>query len=194
MHKRFFYIVNFITFYRMLAAPVLLYLIFTHQPNIFKWLLALSFFTDAIDGYLARKYQVVSSLGATIDSIADDLTVLAAIVGIYIFKPDFLKEQIVLGSLLLILYLIQNAYAWIKYRKMTSFHTYSAKVAAVLQGAFLILFNFLTNPVDLLFYLAAIATIIDLVEEIIMIFILPTWKTDVKGLYWVIRNKLYRQI
>jgi cardiolipin synthase len=137
---------------------------------------------------------VVSSLGATIDSIADDLTVLAAIVGIYIFKPDFLKEQIVLGSLLLILYLIQNAYAWIKYRKMTSFHTYSAKVAAVLQGAFLILFNFLTNPVDLLFYLAAIATIIDLVEEIIMIFILPTWKTDVKGLYWVIRNKLYRQI
>ncbi|WP_158827843.1 CDP-alcohol phosphatidyltransferase family protein [Mucilaginibacter lacusdianchii] len=194
MRKRFFYIVNFITFYRMLAAPVLLYLIFTHQPGIFKWLLAISFFTDAIDGYLARKYQVVSSLGSTIDSIADDLTVLAAIVGIYIFKPDFLKQEIVLGSLLVILYLVQNAYAWLKYGKMTSFHTYTAKIAAVLQGIFLILFHFFNDPIVLLFYIAAIATLIDLVEEIALIFILPVWKTDVKGLYWVIKNKVYRQL
>ncbi|MBS7565206.1 CDP-alcohol phosphatidyltransferase family protein [Mucilaginibacter sp. Bleaf8] len=186
--------VNFITFYRMLMAPVLLYLIFNHQPEPFKWLLAVSFFTDSIDGYLARKYKVVSAMGSTIDSIADDLTVLAAIVGIYVFKPEFIKQEAILAGSLVVLYLVQNAYAWLKYGKMSSFHTYTAKIAAVLQGIFLILFHFFTSPIDLLFYAAAIATLVDLIEEIVLIYLLPVWKTDVKGLYWVIKNKVYRQL
>jgi CDP-diacylglycerol--glycerol-3-phosphate 3-phosphatidyltransferase len=55
--------VNATTLYRLIAAPFLLLLIINHNLEVFRWLLGLSFFTDAIDGYLARKYKVTSAFG-----------------------------------------------------------------------------------------------------------------------------------
>ena len=189
MHRRSFYMVNGITLYRMIAAALLLVLIISRQPEIFKWLIAISFFTDAIDGYLARRFKVNSVWGAKLDSIADDLTIAVAIVGMIVFKPGFLRQEITIVILLLILFVLQTSLAFARYGKMSSFHTYSAKAAAIVQGIFLILLFFLDNPVYSLFYIAAGVTMIDLVEEIILVWMLPEWKTDVKGLYWILRKK-----
>jgi len=95
----------------------------------------------------------------------------------------------VLIVILLFLYLLQIVLALIRYGKISGFHTYAAKIAAVLQGAFLLLFFFLPKPVYILFYFTAIFTIIDLAEEIILVLILPRWTADVKGLYWVLKSK-----
>ena len=187
MHKRTYYIVNGITLYRMIAAPLLLLLIIRHQPEIFKWLLAISFLTDAIDGFLARRYKVISILGAKLDSIADDLTIAVAIIGMIVFKPEFLRQEVTLVILLLALFVLQTSFAVVRYGKMSSFHTYAAKTAAILQGIFLQLLFFLDGPAYLLFYITAAVTAIELVEEIILVLMLSQWKTDVKGLYWVIR-------
>jgi len=62
MRKISYYFVNAITIYRVISAPVLFFLIITRQVDLFRWLLALSFFTDAIDGWLARRFKV-SSVG-----------------------------------------------------------------------------------------------------------------------------------
>jgi len=167
------------------AVPFLVYLALTHQFDIFKWLLTVSFFTDAIDGYFARKYKIESALGARIDSIADDLTIAAAIVGMYLLYRAFLLKEIVPIIILLVLYFLQNTVAFIKYGRMTSFHTYIAKIAAVLQGLFVMAFFFLPHPIYWLFYLAFVVTAIDLVEETILVFLIPRFKTDVKGLYWL---------
>jgi len=40
-----------------------------------------------------------------------------------------------------------------------------------------------------LFYVAALITFLDLAEEIILVFVLKEWKTDVKGLYYVLKDK-----
>src|SRR5437763_15519144 len=92
VHKKSYYIVNSITVYRIIAAPVLIYLVFKGRTDLFKWLLAFSFFTDLVDGYLARKFKATSILGVKLDSIADDLTIVAAIVGLFVLKLDFVKE------------------------------------------------------------------------------------------------------
>jgi phosphatidylglycerophosphate synthase len=189
MIKRSYYIVNGITSYRLLAAPILIVLIFLDKIELFKWLLAVSFFTDMVDGYLARKFKVISRFGARLDSIADDFTIVAAIVGVFVLKPGFIKEEMTPIIILLALFLIENAYALIKYRKASSFHTYLAKVAALLQGTFLILIFFLPQPLYALFYAAFIVTALDLIEEIILIFLLPKWETNVKGLYWVMSKR-----
>jgi len=178
MAKRAYYLINGVTLYRLFSAPLLVLMIVYDRPDVFKWLLAVSFLTDAVD--------------ARLDSIADDLTILAAVVGMIAFKKEFLKEEFVLFIFLLALYLFQTILAFIKYRKMTSFHTYGAKVAAVLQGVFLLLLFFLPQPVYILFYLAMIATGAELVEEIILVFLLREWTADVKGLYWVLRKKKSR--
>ena len=189
MHKRSYYIVNSITLYRMIAAPLLLLLIINHQPEIFKWLLAISFLTDAIDGYFARKYTVISKFGAKLDSIADDLTIAVAMIGMGVFQPEFLMHEIGLIITLFVLFVLQTVFAFFRYKKMSSFHTYGAKIAAILQGIFLLLFFFLDEPVYILFYVTVAVTAIELVEEIIIVQLLPQWEANVKGLYWVIRKK-----
>jgi CDP-diacylglycerol--glycerol-3-phosphate 3-phosphatidyltransferase len=188
-YSRSYYIVNLITRYRIAAAPVLIGLIITHQVVLFKWLLAVSFLTDAVDGYLARKYKVTSRFGSRLDSIGDDLTIAAAIIGLFVIKPEFISSQIVVVCILLILFVLQNIFAYVRYRRQTSFHTYIAKAAAVLQGFFMLCIFFLPQPVLILFYIAALTTIIDLIEEIILISMLPKWQSDVKGVYWVLRKK-----
>jgi cardiolipin synthase len=181
--------VNSITFYRLVASVLLLYFILERYSGLFKWFLAISFFTDAIDGFLARRFKVVSVLGAKMDSMADDLTVLVGMVGLYFFKPDFLTQNAIYFFILLGLFILQVALALIRYRKITSFHTWSAKVAAVVQGSFLILVFFLPQPPLLLFYAAVAATAVDLIEEIILVLLLPEWQVDVKGIYWAMKEK-----
>lgn len=185
MHRRSYYIINGITIYRLAASLLLLYLVLLKREDIFKWLLGLSFFTDAIDGFLARKYKVVSVVGARIDSIADDLTVLMAVIGVVVLKPEFIRQELNLIIVLLVLYLLQTIMALTRYGKISSFHTYLAKIAALFQGMFFVLLFFLPQWPMLLFYVASAMTILDLVEEIILVLLLPEWKTDVKGLYWI---------
>ena len=188
-HKQAWYIINGITLYRVIAAPFLLALLFTKQYDLFKWLLGVSFFTDLIDGYLARKFKVTSILGTRLDSIGDDLTVLVGLIALFVLKSEFIKQHIIIFVILLVLFLVQTTYAFIRYRKMTNFHTYLAKTAALLQGIFLILVFFTEEPILILFYAATIITMLELAEEIILVRMLPHWRANVKGVYWVLRNQ-----
>jgi CDP-diacylglycerol--glycerol-3-phosphate 3-phosphatidyltransferase len=189
MAKQSYYLVNGITLYRLIAAPVLIWLILTKQHDVFKWLLAVSFFTDAIDGYLARKYKVVSVLGAKLDSIADDLTVVAGIIGLFVFEFAFIKEVYIWLIALFALFVIHVTLALVRYGKPTSFHTYLAKIAAVCQGVFLILAFFVPTPLYPLFYIAVVITALDLLEEIVMILLLPHWEADIKGIYPLLKRR-----
>lgn len=187
-HQLSYYIINGITFYRVIAAPFLVYLIIAGKYDIFKWLLAVSFFTDLIDGYLARKFKVTSILGTKLDSIGDDLTVLAGIIGLFIINPEFILQHKYLFLIPFVLLVLQITYALIRYKKMTTFHTYLAKIAAILQGVFLILFFLMSEPILILFYAAVFITSIELIEEIILVYLLPEWETNVRGLYWKLKE------
>lgn len=188
-HKKAWYVINGITLYRIIAAPFLLVLIFTGQYDIFKWLLGVSFFTDLIDGFLARKYKVTSVLGTRLDSIGDDLTVLVGVIALFVLKGVFIREHMIEFIILLVLFLVQIIFAFTRYGKMTNFHTYLAKTAALLQGIFLIITFFTDQPNLILFYAAAIVTMFELIEEIILVSLLKNWKANVKGIYWVLKEK-----
>jgi cardiolipin synthase len=189
MHKPSYYVVNLLTLYRLIAVPVLLILTFNHRFDLFKWLLVISFLTDAVDGYLARKFSAISKLGATLDSIADDLTIGVAIVGVIISNPAFIKQEVILIVIMSVMYVAEIMLSLMRYGKISGFHIYTAKAAAVLQGAFILLFFFLPQPVYILFYFTAAFTIIDLIEEITLVFLLPKWRANVKGVYWVLKSR-----
>jgi len=189
MYRWSYIIINGITWYRVVTAPVLIVLVFLEQIDIFKWLLAASFFTDLIDGTLARKFKTTSIFGSRLDSIGDDLTVLAAVTGLFVFKLDFIRDERVIFIFLLAAFVIQTVIALIRYGRVTSFHTYLAKAAAILQGLFFILVFLMKDPVYFLFYAAAAITFIELIEEIILVLYLPKWKANVKGIYWVMNKK-----
>ena len=188
-HPASYYLINGITLYRLIMGPVLIFLAITGNIDLFKWLLPLSFATDLVDGSLARKYRVSSKMGAILDSIADDITVAAAIVGMFLLKHEFIMSQLWLLLFVLFLFAIQTAYALIKYKRITSFHTYLAKIAAILQGCFFIFLFLIPEPVMFLFYASVFITSIELIEETIIIYFIPNWETDVKGLYWVLKKR-----
>lgn len=182
-----FVLVNLITGSRIGFSIVLFLMAWFHYFNAFKWILAISFLTDALDGFLARLWQVTSTLGAKLDSWGDDANIVAAIVGIYVFIPGFITWQLDTIISLIAIFSFQTILSFIRYKKMSSFHTYGAKCAAVLQAAFLITL-FFYGPVLWLFYTMTIVTALELIEEAILVTMIPAWTVNVKGIYWHLKD------
>ena len=74
---------NIITFIRIFLIPIILYLLFSENPNIVLiagLLFIVSSVSDYFDGYLARTLNQSSKLGALLDPIADKLLIASVIV------------------------------------------------------------------------------------------------------------------
>lgn len=85
-HENIYTVPNFLTFSRLLAAPVVGYLVLHDQ---YVWALSLFAYagiTDLIDGYIARHWKLQTVVGTVIDPMADKalmtiLTVCLALKG-----------------------------------------------------------------------------------------------------------------
>jgi CDP-diacylglycerol--glycerol-3-phosphate 3-phosphatidyltransferase len=74
---------NLLTFGRVAVIPVVIYLLDRGTPKDCVWaaiVYSLAAITDLLDGYLARKMNVVSVLGKFMDPLADKLLVMASLV------------------------------------------------------------------------------------------------------------------
>jgi CDP-diacylglycerol--glycerol-3-phosphate 3-phosphatidyltransferase len=181
-------IADWFSFYRVIAAPFLLLLIWLDTQVFFTWFLLISYLTDAIDGFLARRLKVTSARGSQLDSIGDQITLITGIIGLFYFETTFIKENITLLFIALSPYLIQMFLAFYKYGKATAFHTYLAKTSAVLQALF-VLWSLFFNPEYSLFYLMIIVGVLETIEEISLIFIYDHWVSDVKSVFWALEDK-----
>lgn len=86
------HIPNFITIFRVLAAPIVAVLLCQpHGTELTAFILALyclAAISDFFDGWLARKLQVVSALGRMLDPIADKLLVAGCIIALAATRDD----------------------------------------------------------------------------------------------------------
>jgi len=181
-------VADWFSFYRIAAAPFLLLLVWLDQREIFTWFLLVSYCTDMIDGYLARKLKISSPRGSQLDSIGDQLTFLVGLVGIMKFEFDFIKENYVFILIAFIPYIFQMLLAFFKYGKATSFHTYLAKLSAITQGVFILWLLFF-GPIYWLFYVMIILGLLETFEEVILIFMYKKWVSGVKGIYWALKDR-----
>ena len=189
MNRLYYLLVNAITFWRIAAFPFLIALVWLRELELFSWLLVLCFLTDAVDGYLARRFEVTSTAGAEWDSLGDDLTVAAAVIGMFVFRWDFIVRVQVFIFLLAGLFLIHTLSAVGRYGRLTSFHTRMAKISAVAQAVFFLFLFFRQRPPLVAFYIAATLTMLDLFEEIVMILSLDEWETDIRGWFDLRKRK-----
>ena len=181
-------IADWFSFYRLAAAPILLVLLWFFEREIFSWFLLISYSTDAIDGFLARKLKITSPRGSQLDSMGDQITLIIGLIGLFVFENEFIRENLVLIIIAFIPYIIQMLIAYLKYGKATAFHTYLAKLSAIIQSAF-ILWSLFFSPEYTLFYVMIAIGLLETFEEIALIFMYDKWASDIKGIYWALRDK-----
>src|SRR5680860_920288 len=126
-----FNIADWFSFYRIAAAPFLLLILWFGEREIFTWLLLVSYCTDAIDGFLARRLKITSARGSQLDSFGDQITFAVGLIGVLIYEYDFVKVNAFFIMLVLVVYILQMIIAFFKYGKATAFHTYLAKLSAI---------------------------------------------------------------
>ncbi|MCD8348747.1 MAG: CDP-alcohol phosphatidyltransferase family protein [Lachnospiraceae bacterium] len=79
--NRIFTIPNAMSMFRILLIPVIVWLYIAKQQYLYAFLgLLLSGATDLLDGWVARKFHMVSKLGKVLDPIADKLTQVSLLI------------------------------------------------------------------------------------------------------------------
>lgn len=181
-------IADWFSLYRIIATPFLLWLLWIGERELFTWFLLISYSTDIIDGFIARRLKITSARGSQLDSLGDQFTFIVGLIGLYVFESDFIKENYQLILIVFIPYVIQMLIAFGKYGKTTAFHTYLAKLSALTQGIFILWFLFF-GSLFWLFYFMIIIGVLETIEEIVLIFMYDEWVDGVKGIYWALKDK-----
>lgn len=80
--NRILTIPNIISFLRICSIPYIAWLITQHNMVLALIVLAISAFSDCVDGFIARSLNQVSKLGQILDPIADRLLIICSILAL----------------------------------------------------------------------------------------------------------------
>lgn len=188
MPERFWTIPNILSLYRLAAFPVIGYFLWLGNRPWFAGLLAFSLVTDILDGFIARRFNQQTQIGARLDSWADVGSYILAYAGIFRFEWDFVVGHKIGLGLFAALYLGSLSTVFVRFGGIIGLHLYGCKITGYLQGAFLLWLLAFGN-VEWFFWLMIGVGCLAKVEEIIVLLRLRARRSDVKGLYWVLKNK-----
>jgi CDP-diacylglycerol--glycerol-3-phosphate 3-phosphatidyltransferase len=178
---------NILTSLRIAAIPALAYFAAIGASGAFAALLAASLIGDVLDGLLARALDATSARGAQLDSIADTLLFFITLVGAWVFHQADVRAHAEVFALVPIVWFAENALALWRYGRLSSFHTYLSRAAAVAMSLFVVVLFAQGLHAGLL---AAAVTLVmaATIEECVLLWLLPEWTADVRGVYWVLRR------
>ncbi len=135
---------NLVTGARLLALPILWgfalagYHLVVGAGLLFAWL------SDALDGFLARRFDAESAWGSQLDSLSDILMFASAVVWVVLLRPEFVVEYAPVLLLWVGIGVVNYSVSWIRFRRLVDVHLLSAKAANFLGfffAAYLIAFG-----------------------------------------------------
>ncbi|MCK4323190.1 MAG: CDP-alcohol phosphatidyltransferase family protein, partial [Armatimonadetes bacterium] len=131
---------SIISFSRILLVGVLWWLALTlPQENVlFAAVFLLCVTTDAVDGYVARRWKLESKVGAKLDNVADTLVYLSLVPWISLLIPELLLDNLVVIGVILAIYLADLALQYLRHGKRVPLHLLSGKLASALLFVFII--------------------------------------------------------
>ncbi len=95
---------NIITIARILMVPLAVWLVITHQMLAAFFVFILAGVSDAVDGWLAKRFDMKTELGAHLDPLADKLLLIALFVTLAVMQlvPTWLAILVVSRDVLII--------------------------------------------------------------------------------------------
>lgn len=179
---------NIISSYRLLVDPLILYFIIAGKEDLFSIFLIINLLSDALDGFLARRLKQETELGAKLDGFADNFTYVLAFIGIFVFKMDDIRPHLISFIFMITMLVSTVIVSLIKFRKFPTYHLYTTKIGGYIEGGFFILL-FTVGFITPYYYLVVAWAVIGAVECIVINLMIPEMRSDIKGLYWVIRER-----
>ncbi|HEY9052357.1 MAG TPA: CDP-alcohol phosphatidyltransferase family protein [Gammaproteobacteria bacterium] len=172
---------NLVSFIRILLAPLLLYLAFAQEPWWFIAVLIFSEFTDVLDGFLARRLNQITPMGAQLDSWGDFAIYSTMAFSAWILWPFIVSENILYFAIIVGSFTLPVLIGLIKFGSITSYHTWSVKLAvAVTFISYILLF---AEVLEWPFKLAAALCVYAGIEEILITLVMKRQHVDIKT-YW----------
>ncbi len=97
-------VANLITLARLFSVPLAIWLVLSITMTAAFWLFVAAGLSDAVDGYIAKRFNQRSQLGALLDPIADKtlLVSLCVTLGIAGRLPNWLVILVVFRDLMII--------------------------------------------------------------------------------------------
>ena len=131
------WIPNFLTSSRIFLVPIFLYFLFSefsHAKFFALIIFIIASITDALDGRIARKHNVVSNFGIFLDPLADKILTLSAFYA-FMFIPT-LSTAVKLWMIILISFrdiLVTTLRTILQYRGITMITSKLGKIKTALQ-------------------------------------------------------------
>jgi len=184
---------NILSCLRLAAMPVLVILALEGHGTAFLVLYVCALLTDMADGYLARRLHQESELGAKLDSWADFSIYMATPVCAWLLWPDLIIREAPYVIAVVCSFALPVMVGFARYRRLTSYHTWGAKLSAVLMGISTLLL-FAGGP-SWPFRFSTIVLVVTQLEEISMTAVLPEWRSNVPTLWhaWKMAKRFPRK-
>ncbi len=181
MLLRTFNLPNLVSSIRIGLAPVLVYFAINQMEAWFLGVLLFSGFTDILDGFLARTLNQITALGAHLDSWGDFAIYSTMAICAWILWPDIVEREMLYFAMIIASFSIPVAIGLIKFRGLTSYHTWSVKVAvAVTFTGYVLLFAELAQwP----FVLASLVCVYAGIEEILITLTMNRERVNVSSIW-----------
>ena len=122
---------NLLSLLRLGLVPILLGCAWFGASKLFLSLLLIAMLTDVLDGAIARHFHQTSALGAKLDSWADVSIYLMLPIAIWWLWPAIIMRELPFIMIIIFSLLLPGIVSWLKFRTITSYHTWLAKVAAI---------------------------------------------------------------
>ena len=181
---------NLLSCVRLSFVPCLLWLAWNGYSRTFFICLIISVVTDAVDGYLARRLNQTTNLGAKLDSWADMSTQLSLPLCGWWLRPEVVRQETLFLVSGMFFYLAAIAIGFLKFRGLTSYHTWGAKLSAISVAAAVIVF--FANGPGWPFRIAMPIVVLACLEEILITVVLPTRQANVPSLWHALKIRAER--
>jgi phosphatidylglycerophosphate synthase len=165
---------------RVVIGPLMLIMAVAGEPLSFLCLLGVSLATDFLDGLLARALRERSRLGARLDTWGDVSTFIATGLGGWLLWPDLIRREAPFMGAAAASLGVSGFAGLLKYRRLPSYHTWSAKFSTAFIGIAALLFFGGVSPWP--FRVAVIALACSAAEQTAITVVLPKWRPDIRSL------------
>ena len=177
---------NILSIFRLCSVPILLWLTWAGHKNIFLGLFIFAIFTDWLDGFIARKFNQTTKLGAQLDSWADAAIYFTLAFSAYFLWPEIFIAEILYFILMIASIVVPVFLGLIKFHTLTSYHTWIVKTAAAaaLISTIILFLGYPSWP----FHAAAILSITAAIEQITITLITDQPESDVRTIWHVCQS------